>query len=887
SNILFKIGGTTLGNYNLSNIPSDRKVLPTDLLGVDRNESNNTQVINMLQMLQTLDSDGDASNGITILAGTRTALSGSSLDFSDSNTSGADINATLTGIGKTPISRERARAHFEKTLNDTYNYSFDSAAPIFISSSSVSVYENQTNVLTLNILDSTAMTLTMAGADAGEFNLNGNVVTFKVAPDKEVKDSYSFSITARDSIANETTQNITVTILDVDEINPVITSANSVTVDENQLSAIDVDATDANTLSYSISGTDSASFNIDSSTGVVTFKTAPDYETKISYTYTVTVNDGLNSVTQNITINIANLNDNVPVITSALSATVNENQTSAITLQATDEDNNSISYTISGGDFASFNIDNNSGVMTFKTAPDFETKTSYTFDANASDGLNSDIESITINITNILDVVPTLLSFTDSINENVSIGTTVGRVNPSSVGDSDISSFTLSDTTNFLISSGGVITTKTTLDYETTQSYNLTVFATNGAGNSNSQNVVININNILDVVPTISNYSNSIDEDATIGTVVGSVGITVVGDSNITSFTLSDTTNFDISAIGEITTKTVLDFETTEVYNLTAYATNGAGNSSSVNVVVNINNLADVLPTISTFSASIDENTTIGTVVGNMIVSNHGDSNVTSFTLNDTTNFEIDASGEITTKTTFDYENTISYNLTAHATNGAGNSSSVNVIVNINNLIDTVPTLSTLIASIDENLAIGTVVGSVSISDAGDSSITSFTLSDTTNFDISSGGEITTKVSLNFETTQVHNLTAYATNTAGNSANINVTINVGDIYEVVPIEVPTLVVIMNWNDYSEDDPSIWHDKFFNTDVRSVNKWYEDATGGNLVLTPVVETQGTVNDGIITVEMNKNHIGDSNSTLFKSEIRDVIESSTVVDNIDFT
>ena len=42
------------------------------------------------------------------------------------------------------------------------------------------------------------------------------------------------------------------------------------------------------------------------SAGVLTFVTAPDYETKTSYTATVTVSDGTNTVTQDITVTITN-----------------------------------------------------------------------------------------------------------------------------------------------------------------------------------------------------------------------------------------------------------------------------------------------------------------------------------------------------------------------------------------------------------------------------------------------------------------------------------------------------------------------------------------------------------------------------------------------------
>jgi hypothetical protein len=46
------------------------------------------------------------------------------------------------------------------------------------------------------------------------------------------------------------------------------------------------------------------------------------------------------------------------------------------------------------------------GVMTFKTAPDYETKTSYSFSVSVSDGVNTSTKTFTISITNI-DELPT------------------------------------------------------------------------------------------------------------------------------------------------------------------------------------------------------------------------------------------------------------------------------------------------------------------------------------------------------------------------------------------------------------------------------------------------------------------------------------------------
>ena len=90
---------------------------------------------------------------------------------------------------------------------------------------------------------------------------------------------------------------------------PVISNSN-ISVDENQKTALTILATDADddTLTYSLAGDDVASFDIDTSTGVVTFKTEPDYETKNIYNITLSASDEEETTTKNVSIAINDLN---------------------------------------------------------------------------------------------------------------------------------------------------------------------------------------------------------------------------------------------------------------------------------------------------------------------------------------------------------------------------------------------------------------------------------------------------------------------------------------------------------------------------------------------------------------------------------------------------
>ena len=118
---------------------------------------------------------------------------------------------------------------------------------------------------------------------------------------------------------------VTVTVMGVDEP-PVIMSGNvapkfaSATatreVAENTDAGMDIGdpvmATDANRddLTYSLGGTDEASFSIDSGTGQLMTRAALDYESKMSYMVTVTATDpDGESAMIDVTINVTDVEE--------------------------------------------------------------------------------------------------------------------------------------------------------------------------------------------------------------------------------------------------------------------------------------------------------------------------------------------------------------------------------------------------------------------------------------------------------------------------------------------------------------------------------------------------------------------------------------------------
>ena len=123
---------------------------------------------------------------------------------------------------------------------------------------------------------------------------------------------------------------------------------------------------------------DAALFNIDATTGVVTFKSSPNYEAPGDaggnnvYDITVGASDGTVTTTKDVAISVTNVNEG-PVFTSATTASFAETASgAAYTAAATDPDAGAVlTYSISGADAALFDIDATTGAVTFKSSPNY------------------------------------------------------------------------------------------------------------------------------------------------------------------------------------------------------------------------------------------------------------------------------------------------------------------------------------------------------------------------------------------------------------------------------------------------------------------------------------------------------------------------------------
>ncbi|MDC0387411.1 cadherin repeat domain-containing protein [Gammaproteobacteria bacterium] len=400
-------------------------------------------------------------------------------------------------------------------------------APVISTASIDNVKENITSVATISASDEdVGSVLTYSLLDSGgakdekllSINESG-VVTFISAPNYESPSDFNSDNTVEFTVVvsdgSLTAQaDYSFEIIDVNESPSIATTeisdiAEGVSI-IGTISASDFDA--GASLTYSLVDSNGAKdeglLSIDSSTGVVAFISAPNFEmpadvgadNKIEFS--VLVSDGSLEVIQDYLFSITNVNEAPTISTSSFS--IAEGSTAIGTIAASDPDASStLSYAISGTDSSKFSINASSGVVAFLSPPNFESPTdngldnTYNFTVTVSDGSLSSSQSIAIAVGNVNEAPSFSIASAQSYVENSGATISVAANDPDA---SSSLTYTLSgtDASKFTISSSGVLSFSSAPDYEAPSDsgsnnvFNVSVAVSDGV-NSSSVALVISL----------------------------------------------------------------------------------------------------------------------------------------------------------------------------------------------------------------------------------------------------------------------------------------------------------------------------------------------------------------------------------------------------------
>ncbi|MFH0710714.1 MAG: Ig-like domain-containing protein [Pseudomonadota bacterium] len=197
--VTFKVGQATIGTFNTANINADHIVTIQEIAGVLRTNTTDTKVVNIAQFLQSLDSDGNAANGITIAPATA-ALITTVIDVQTALDPA--LQTALTPTGVTLVTEVAATAHLNAVVADTTS----PTATIALSDS------------LLNSGETATVTITFSEAVAGFSNAditvqNGTVSTF-VSADGGITWTAVFTPTAGISLDVSNVINLASTYID-------------------------------------------------------------------------------------------------------------------------------------------------------------------------------------------------------------------------------------------------------------------------------------------------------------------------------------------------------------------------------------------------------------------------------------------------------------------------------------------------------------------------------------------------------------------------------------------------------------------------------------------------------------------------------------------------
>ena len=600
--------------------------------------------------------------------------------------------------------------------------------------------------------------------------------------DFESATSHTIEVTATSTDGSTSAQSFTISVNDANEMVGTVVDTDAATneVTENAtggtvvgITAFADDPDAGDTVSYSLSSNPGSLFQIDPTSGVVTVAPGAniDFESATSHIIEVTAtsSDGSTSA-QSFTISVNDANEMVGTVVDTDAATneVTENAVGGtvvgITAFADDPDaGDTVSYSLSSNPGSLFQIDPTSGVVTVAPGAniDFESATSHTIEvtATSSDGSTS-AQSFTISVNDANEMVSTITDTdgaTNEVTENATGGTVVGITAFADDPDAgDTVSYSLSSNPGSLFQidpTSGVVTVApgANIDFESATSHIIEVTATSSDGSTSAQSFTISVNDVNEMVGTITDTdaaTNEVAENATSGTVVGITAFADDPDAGDTvSYSLSSNPGslFQIDPTSGVVTVAPganIDFESATSHTIEVTATSTDGSTSAQSFTISVNDANEMVGTVVDTDAAtneVTENATGGTVVGITAFADDPDAGDTvsySLSSNPGSLFQIDPTSGVVTVAPgadIDFETATSHTIevTATSTDGSTSAQSFTISVNdANEMVGTITDTDGATNEVTENATGGTVVGITAFADDPDAGDTvSYSLS--------------------------------------------------------------------------------------------------------------------------------------------------------------
>lgn len=316
----------------------------------------------------------------------------------------------------------------------------------------------------------------------------------------------------------------------------------------------------------------------------------------------------INTSTVGILLNTSNTppvaNDGTFAVSEGASA-----GTAVGTVSANDPNGDPLTYAITSGNTGgAFAIDNSGNITVANPGSlDFESNPTFTLTVQVADNKGaSDTATITVNLQNANPSTPSDANgANNSVQEGAANGSTVGITASSSDPNGPAVTYSLSDHAGgrFAIDANtGVVTVAdgSLLNYEDATSHSITVVASDGSGGTSSETFTINVADVDPTTPVDSDVAaNSVKEGAANGTSVGITASSSDPNGPAVTYSLSDDAGgrFAIDAntgVVTVANGSLLNYESATSHNITVFASDGAGATSSETFTINVANVFEM-----------------------------------------------------------------------------------------------------------------------------------------------------------------------------------------------------------------------------------------------------------------------------------------------------
>ncbi len=705
--------------------------------------------------LSTVDPDADDTHTYTLVSGDGStdnalfAISGNQLQTA------TDFDAlTQTTYSIRVRSTDADGLTFERIITGTIVDGNLAPTEIVLSSSTVvenlalgsviatlsSTDPNSGDTFTYSLVEGTGDT------DNGAFTVSANQLLLNAAVDFETKSSYSIRLRTTDAEGLTFEQAFTLTVTDINET-PTAISLSSTDVIANvvvgqvvgELSASDPDASETHTFAL-VAGdgdTDNALFSIVGNE----LRTAAVFDTAIqeSYSIRVRVTDLGGEIFEQV-LTGAVIDDNLAPTSIDISNSSLPELSAIGTLVGTltTTDPNVIDfhlYSLVAGDGDS---DNSSFTITddellTNSELDFETQSSYSIRVRSTDAVGLFVEEVlTISVTDVNEAPTAIGLSSSSVTDGDPIGTIVGDITASDpdadddfvyelvagAGDDDNASFTIT---------GSQLVTGFLADLAMASSYSVRVRATDLGGLTFEQTLTITVVEANVAPSAIALSSSNVDEDAAVGTTIGTLSSTDANLADTHTYTLvtgdgdTDNASFEIDG-NAIQTASAFDFETKSSYSVRVRSTDAGGLFVEETFVITVVDTNDAPTEISLSNISIPEDATVGTTVGSLSTVDQDSLDSHSYALvagtgdDDNALFAV-VGNELRTASLFDFESQSSFSIRLQSTDSGGLLHERVFMLSVTDVNEAATTITLDSNTVTDGDATGTLVGLLAAND--------------------------------------------------------------------------------------------------------------------------------------------------------------------------